>query len=428
MSNIGINGFGRIGRNFFRRCLRKKAQVKAINDPNMKREYMAYLLKHDSTIGRLKTEIKIDEKFLIVDGMEIRVFNEKDPAEIRWGDAGVEYVIESSGKFTSMEDAKKHLKDSVRKVIISSIAPSVPTFVCGVNLEEYSPDMKVISNASCTTNCMAPLLKLLNEKFEIEEGLATTIHALTSNQPSIDGISTKESWNFGRGAMQNVIPTSTGSAKALCRILPELSGKINAMSFRVPMPNVSTLDLTLRFSKPANFDYLKELIKEAAEENYKGIIRYVDDDSVSSDFLGSTASCIFDAKYSMALNDKFYKFIAWYDNEFGYSCRLLDLLNFVQKVDAKDDSKDQDAEKQRKQEEEARKVAAQKEQAAKDKAAKDQAAKAEEAAQKCMAALDEKNKKGGGACGGAGSAPSAPGGGAGGKKDGKSDGGGSGKK
>lgn len=375
MSRIGINGFGRVGRSFLRRCIRKKAEVVAINDPNIKREYMAYLIKHDSTNGRFKVKIDMDEKYLIIDDMPIRVYNERNPAEIKWGDEEVDYVVECSGQFSNMKAAKEHIKDTVKRVVISSVAPSVPTFVCGVNLDDFDPKMKVISNASCTTNCMAPLLKILNDKFIIEEGLATTIHALTSSQSPIDSFTKSNNWSIGRGGMQNVIPTTTGSAKALCRILPELSGKINAMSFRVPIANVSTLDLTVRLQKAANFDYLKELLKEASEDDFKGIISVVEDESVSTDFIGSSASCIFDARASMALNDKFYKFIAWYDNEYGYSCRLLDLLEYMEEVDD-DESSDDD------------------EGGSNCKDGGGEVDKAEEEAQKCMAALDAKDRRG----------------------------------
>ncbi|XP_023301028.2 glyceraldehyde-3-phosphate dehydrogenase [Lucilia cuprina] len=330
MSRIGINGFGRIGRIFLRRCLKKDACVLAINDPMIKLDYMAYLLKHDSTHGRLNASICADDKNLIVDGRKIRIFNEKDPEKINWSDAAVEYVVEATGKFLTKETAGKHLKGSVKKVIISAPSKDAPMFVCGVNLDKYKPDMNVVSNASCTTNGLAPLAKVVHEKFGIVEGLMTTCHALTATQATVDAAKSK--WRSGRGALQNIIPASTGAAQAVGKVIPELNGKLTGMAFRVPTANVSVVDLTVRLKNPAKAEILRKEIKAAAEGPLKGILGYTEDEVVSSDFNTYSISSVFDAKASISLNDNFHKLIAWYDNEYGYCCRLYDLIEHLQKA------------------------------------------------------------------------------------------------
>lgn len=331
MSAIGINGFGRIGRIFLRRCLRKEACVVAVNDPMVKLEYMAYLLKYDSTHGRLAAGICADSKNLIIDGQKIRVFNEKDPAKIPWSEAKVECVVEATGKFLTKDSAGKHLKDSVKNVVIS--APSkddTPMFVCGVNLDKYKPDMKIVSCASCTTNALAPLVKVVHDKFSIIEGLMTTCHAVTATQTTVDGAKSK--WRNGRSGLQNIIPASTGAAKAVGKVIPDLNGKLTGMAFRVPTPNVSVVDLTVRLKNAAKAEDIKKTIKEAAEGPLAGILGYTEDEVVSTDFNSYSTSSVFDAKASISLNDNFHKLITWYDNEYGYCCRLLDLVNYVQKA------------------------------------------------------------------------------------------------
>ncbi|KAM7343643.1 glyceraldehyde-3-phosphate dehydrogenase 2 [Cochliomyia hominivorax] len=333
MSRIGINGFGRIGRIFLRRCLKKDACVLAINDPMINLDYMAYLMKFDSTHGRLNASICADDKHLIVDGRKIRIFNEKEPEKIPWSDAKVEYVVEATGKFLTTEAAGKHLKSGAKKVIISAPSKDAPMFVCGVNLDKYKAEMNVVSNASCTTNGLAPLAKIVHEKFEIVEGLMTTCHALTATQTTVDGA--KKNWRSGRGALQNIIPASTGAARAVGKVIPDLNGKLTGMAFRVPTANVSVVDLTVRLKKPAKAELLRKEIKTAAEGPLKGILGYTDDEMVSSDFNSYSISSVFDAKASISLNDTFHKLIAWYDNEYGYCCRLYDLIEHMQNVDGK---------------------------------------------------------------------------------------------
>lgn len=331
MSCIGINGFGRIGRIFLRRCLKKGACVLAINDPMIKLEYMAYLLKYDSTHGRLNATICADNKCLIVGGYKIRIFNEKDPAKIPWAEAKVECVVEATGKFLTKDLAGKHLKDTVKNVVIS--APSkddTPMFVCGVNLDKFKPDMKIVSCASCTTNALAPLVKVIHDKFVIIEGLMTTCHALTASQTTVDAA--KSNWRNGRGGLQNIIPASTGAAKAVGKVIPDLNGKLTGMSFRVPTANVSVVDLTIRLKNAAKVDVIRNTIKEAAEGSLSGILGYTEDEVVSTDFNGYSISSVFDANASISLNDNFHKLITWYDNEYGYCCRLLDLITYIQKA------------------------------------------------------------------------------------------------
>ncbi|XP_014085420.1 glyceraldehyde-3-phosphate dehydrogenase 2 [Bactrocera oleae] len=332
MSKIGINGFGRIGRLVLRAAVEKGAQVVAVNDPFIDVNYMVYLFKFDSTHGRFKGTVSADNGALVVNGQKIIVFSERDPANINWASAGAEYVVESTGVFTTIDKASTHFKGGAKKVIISAPSADAPMFVCGVNLDAYKPDMKVVSNASCTTNCLAPLAKVINDNFGIVEGLMTTVHATTATQKTVDGPSGKL-WRDGRGAAQNIIPASTGAAKAVGKVIPELNGKLTGMAFRVPTPNVSVVDLTVRLNKPATYDQIKQKVKEAAEGPMKGILDYTDEEVVSTDFVSDTHSSVFDAKAGIPLNDQFVKLISWYDNEFGYSNRVIDLIKYMQTKD-----------------------------------------------------------------------------------------------
>ncbi|KAM0786132.1 hypothetical protein ACM66B_006941 [Microbotryomycetes sp. NB124-2] len=331
---VGINGFGRIGRIVLRNALEhNEAQIVAINDPFIDLEYMVYMFKYDSTHGRWKGTVETKGGKLIIDGHEIAVFNEKDPAAIPWGQAGAEYIVESTGVFTTIDKASAHLKGGAKKVIISAPSADAPMYVVGVNLDKYNPKETVISNASCTTNCLAPLAKVLHDKFTIVEGLMTTVHATTATQKTVDGPSSKD-WRGGRGAAANIIPSSTGAAKAVGKVIPELNGKLTGMAFRVPTSDVSVVDLTARIEKGASYDEIKKAMKEASETYLKGILDYTEDEVVSTDFLGSTASSTFDAKAGISLSPNFVKLISWYDNEFGYSRRVVDLLVYAAKKDS----------------------------------------------------------------------------------------------
>lgn len=332
MSKIGINGFGRIGRLVLRAAVEKGASVVAVNDPFIGLDYMVYLFKYDSTHGRFKGTVVAEGGFLVVNGQKITVFSERDPKNIKWASAGAEYVVESTGVFTTIETASTHLAGGAKKVIISAPSADAPMFVCGVNLDAYDPKMKVVSNASCTTNCLAPLAKVIHDNFEIVEGLMTTVHATTATQKTVDGPSGKL-WRDGRGAAQNIIPAATGAAKAVGKVIPALNGKLTGMAFRVPVANVSVVDLTVRLAKPAPYETIKQKIKEAAAGPLKGILDYTDEDVVSSDFISSTHSSVFDAAAGIQLNDNFVKLISWYDNEFGYSNRVVDLIKFMQTKD-----------------------------------------------------------------------------------------------
>lgn len=332
MSKIGINGFGRIGRLVLRASLERGGQVVAINDPFISLDYMVYMFKYDSTHGRFKGEVKAEGGVLVVNGNKIAVFQERDPKIIPWGKAGAEYVVESTGVFTTIEKASAHLEGGAKKVIISAPSADAPMFVVGVNLEAYDPSYKVVSNASCTTNCLAPLAKVIHDNFEIVEGLMTTVHAITATQKTVDGPSGKL-WRDGRGAGQNIIPAATGAAKAVGKVIPSLNGKLTGMAFRVPVPNVSVVDLTVRLGKDASYDDIKAKVKEASEGPLKGILGYTEDDVVSSDFIGDNHSSIFDAKAGIPLNSKFVKLISWYDNEYGYSNRVVDLIKYMQTKD-----------------------------------------------------------------------------------------------
>ncbi|XP_012228948.1 glyceraldehyde-3-phosphate dehydrogenase 1 [Linepithema humile] len=332
MSKIGINGFGRIGRLVLRASLERGGQVVAINDPFIGLDYMVYMFKYDSTHGKYKGEVKAEGGCLVVNGNKIAVFSEREPKAIPWAKAGAEYVVESTGVFTTIDKASAHLEGGAKKVIISAPSADAPMFVVGVNLDAYDPSHKVVSNASCTTNCLAPLAKVIHDNFEIVEGLMTTVHAITATQKTVDGPSGKL-WRDGRGAAQNIIPAATGAAKAVGKVIPALNGKLTGMAFRVPVPNVSVVDLTVRLAKPATYDDIKAKVKEASEGPLKGILGYTEDDVVSSDFIGDNHSSIFDAKAGIPLNDKFVKLISWYDNEFGYSSRVIDLIKYMQTKD-----------------------------------------------------------------------------------------------
>jgi len=332
MSAIGINGFGRIGRLVLRAALAKGAKVVAVNDPFISLDYMVYMFKYDSTHGQFKGEVKEDGKFLYVNGTKITVFNERDPAAINWASAGAEYVVESTGVFTTTDKALAHAKGGAKKVIISAPSADAPMFVMGVNHEKYDPSLQVVSNASCTTNCLAPIAKVINDNFGLVEGLMTTVHAVTATQKTVDGPSGKD-WRGGRGAGQNIIPSSTGAAKAVGKVIPELNGKLTGMAFRVPTPDVSVVDLTVRLAKEASYQQICDTIKAASEGPLKGILGYTDEDLVSSDFYGDDRSSIFDAKAGIQLSPTFVKLVSWYDNEMGYSNRVIDLITYMQSKD-----------------------------------------------------------------------------------------------
>jgi len=332
MSKIGINGFGRIGRLVLRAALLKGADVVAVNDPFIALDYMVYMFKYDSTHGVYKGDVSMADGMLVVDGKKIKVFNEMKPESIPWSSAGAEYVVESTGVFTTIEKASAHFKGGAKKVIISAPSADAPMFVMGVNHTGYAKDMNVVSNASCTTNCLAPVAKVLHDSFGIEEALMTTVHATTATQKTVDGPSAKD-WRGGRGAGQNIIPSSTGAAKAVGKVIPSLNGKLTGMAFRVPTPDVSVVDLTARLQKECSYDDIKAAMKAAAEGPLKGYLGYTEDDVVSQDFIGDIRSSIFDAKAGIQLSKTFVKVVSWYDNEFGYSNRVIDLIKHMQTVD-----------------------------------------------------------------------------------------------
>jgi glyceraldehyde 3-phosphate dehydrogenase len=323
---IGINGFGRIGRLAFRAAIeRPDIEVVGINDL-VEPDYMAYMLKYDSTHGPFKGTIAVEGGHLVVNGKTIRVTAEKDPANLKWNEVGAEIIIESTGFFLTQETAQKHIDAGAKKVVMSAPAKDdTPTFVMGVNNKSLTAQHTIVSNASCTTNCLAPIAKVLNDNFGIEEGLMSTIHAVTATQKTVDSPSAKD-WRGGRGAYQNIIPSSTGAAKAVTLVIPELKGKLTGMSFRVPVPDVSVVDLTVRLKKAASYDTIKKAMKDASEGELKGILGYTEDDVVSEDFKGDPRTSIFDAKAGIALNDNFVKVVSWYDNEWGYSNKLIDLV------------------------------------------------------------------------------------------------------
>jgi len=331
---VGINGFGRIGRIVFRNAVEHSdIDIVAVNDPFIEPKYAAYMLKYDSTHGLFKGEIEVQDKALVINGKTVKFYMERDPASIPWSESGAEYIVESTGVFTTTDKASAHLKGGAKKVVISAPSADAPMYVMGVNEKTYDGKSNVISNASCTTNCLAPLAKVIHDKFTIIEGLMTTVHAYTATQKTVDGPSAKD-WRGGRTAAQNIIPSSTGAAKAVGKVIPELNGKLTGMSLRVPTANVSVVDLTVRIEKGASYEEIKTAIKEAADGPLNGILAYTEDEIVSSDLIGNTHSSIFDAKAGISLNSNFIKLVSWYDNEWGYSRRVLDLLAYIAKVDA----------------------------------------------------------------------------------------------
>ncbi len=333
---IGINGFGRIGRFVFRAGINSAdIEFLGINDPGMTPDYMAYMLKYDTMHGHFDGEVSYTDHSIIVNGKEIQFYTKFNPAEIPWGELGVEYVVESTGLFLTKEKAQGHLDAGAKKVIMS--APSkddTPMFVCGVNLDKYTTDMNFVSNASCTTNCLAPIAKVLHDNWGITEGLMTTVHSTTATQKTVDGPSKKD-WRGGRAASGNIIPSSTGAAKAVGKVIPELNGKLTGMSMRVPTLDVSVVDLTVNLAKPAKYEEICAAMKKASEGELKGILGYTEDAVVSSDFLGDTRTSIFDADAGIALTDTFVKVVSWYDNEIGYSNKVLDLIRHMYSVDHK---------------------------------------------------------------------------------------------
>ena len=333
MVKIGINGFGRIGRLVFRAAMeRGDAEVVAINDPFIDVDYMIYMLKYDTAHGRYNAKMEEKNGKLIVNGKEVTVYDCMDPKDIPWKEAGAEYVLEATGLFTTKEKAEAHFNGGAKKVIVSAPSADAPMFVMGVNHNNYAKDMKVVSNASCTTNCLAPLTKVINDNFGIVEGLMTTVHSQTATQKTVDGPSKKD-WRGGRAASANIIPSSTGAARAVGKVIPEMEGKLTGMAFRVPTIDVSVVDLTCRLAKPATYDEIKVAIKNACENEMKGIMDYTEEDVVSSDFLTDAHTSIFDAKAGIALNDNFVKLVSWYDNEWGYSNKALDLIIHMYNVD-----------------------------------------------------------------------------------------------
>ena len=332
---VGINGFGRIGRMVFRASVNHPdIEIVGINDL-CPADYLAYMLKYDTMHGQFKGEVSATDKAIVVNGKEIPVYAERDPANIPWGQLGAEYVVESTGLFLTKEKAQGHIDAGAKKVVMS--APSkddTPMFVCGVNLDAYTPDMTFVSNASCTTNCLAPIAKVLNDNFGITDGLMTTVHSTTATQKTVDGVSMKD-WRGGRAASGNIIPSSTGAAKAVGKVIPALNGKLTGMSMRVPTLDVSVVDLTVNLAKPAKYDEICAAMKAASEGELKGILGYTDEDVVSSDFLGDPRTSIFDAKAGIALTDTFVKVVSWYDNEIGYSNKVLELIKHMYSVDHK---------------------------------------------------------------------------------------------
>ncbi|HOJ11711.1 MAG TPA: type I glyceraldehyde-3-phosphate dehydrogenase [Clostridiales bacterium] len=332
---IGINGFGRIGRLVFRAAIdNPKVEIKGINDPFIDLDYMVYMLRYDTVHGQFPGTIEVEDGNLIVNGNKITVYNFMNPSEIPWSACGAEYIVESAGVFTTTEKASAHFQGGAKKVVISAPSSDAPMFVMGVNHDKYTKDMNVVSNASCTTNCLAPLAKVIHDNFGIVEGLMTTVHSTTATQKTVDGPSKKD-WRGGRAASGNIIPSSTGAAKAVGKVIPELNGKLTGMSFRVPTLDVSVVDLTCRLEKSATYDEIKAAVKKASENELKGILGYTEDDVVSSDFIHDPRTSIFDAKAGIPLNSNFVKLVSWYDNEWGYSNKVVDLIVHMATVDAK---------------------------------------------------------------------------------------------
>ena len=332
---VGINGFGRIGRMVFRASVNHpEIEIVGINDL-CPADYLAYMLKYDTMHGQFDGEVSATENAIVVNGKSIPIFAERDPKNIPWGKLEAEYVVESTGLFLTQEKAQAHIDAGAKKVVMSAPSKdSTPMFVCGVNLDAYTPDMKFVSNASCTTNCLAPIAKVLNDNFGITDGLMTTVHSTTATQKTVDGPSMKD-WRGGRAAAGNIIPSSTGAAKAVGKVIPALNGKLTGMSMRVPTLDVSVVDLTVNLEKPAKYDEICAAMKAASEGELKGILGYTDEDVVSSDFLGDPRTSIFDAKAGIALTDTFVKVVSWYDNEMGYSNKVLELIKHMYSVDHK---------------------------------------------------------------------------------------------
>lgn len=331
MVNVAVNGFGRIGRLVTRIAIsRSDISLVAINDPFITTDYAAYMFKYDSTHGRFNGEVSHDKDHIILNGKKVAVFNEKDPSALPWGKLGVDVAIDSTGIFKEVDSANKHIEAGAKKVVITAPSGSAPMYVMGVNDETYTPDQKIVSNASCTTNCLAPLAKVIHSEFGIKEGLMTTVHSLTATQKTVDGPSHKD-WRGGRTASGNIIPSSTGAAKAVGKVLPSLQGKLTGMAFRVPTVDVSVVDLTVNLAKETTYDEIKAALKKASQGSMKGILGYTEDDVVSSDFLGDTNSSIVDANAGIQLTPTFVKLVSWYDNEYGYSTRVVDLVEHVAK-------------------------------------------------------------------------------------------------
>jgi len=328
---VGINGFGRIGRLAFRvMTSRDDIEVVGINDL-IDADYMVYMAKYDSSHGRFDGEVSSSGGQLVVNGRKIRVTSERNPENLKWNEIDVDYVLESTGLFTSMEKSEAHLKAGAKKVVISAPSPDAPMFVMGVNHHNYTSDMRIISNASCTTNCLAPIAKILHDNWGIAEGLMTTVHSVTATQRPIDGPSSKD-WRGGRGGFQNIIPSSTGAAKAVGKVIPDLQGRLTGMSFRVPTANVSVVDLTVRLERPTSYEDICKAMKNASEGELEGVLGYTDEDVVSTDFMTDPRTSIFDAKAGIGLNDTFHKVISWYDNEWGYSNKVVDLIAYTNEV------------------------------------------------------------------------------------------------
>ncbi len=331
VANVGINGFGRIGRMVLKAALANpNVSVMGINDPFIDPEYMVYMLKYDSVHGRFQGTVHADQHHLVVNNKPIRLYQCLKPEELSWSECGAEYIVESTGLFTTIDKCQIHLEKGAKKVVISAPSADAPMFVMGVNHLTYKSEMKVVSNASCTTNCLAPLAKVIHQNFGIIEGLMTTVHSVTATQKVVDGPSKKD-WRGGRAACYNIIPSSTGAAKAVGKVIPELNGKLTGMAFRVPTLNVSVVDLTCRLERGASYEKIKSTIKAASESEFKNIIGYTEDQVVSTDFVGESCTSIFDANAGIALNDNFVKLVSWYDNEWGYSCKLVDLIYHIAK-------------------------------------------------------------------------------------------------
>ncbi|SCV04854.1 LANO_0G12992g1_1 [Lachancea nothofagi CBS 11611] len=331
MTKIAINGFGRIGRIVLRIALsRPSIEVVAINDPFIGTDYAAYMFKYDSTHGRYDGDVSYEGNTLIIDGKKIAVFQERDPSQLPWGKLGVDIAVDSTGVFKELDSAQKHIDAGAKKVVITAPSSTAPMFVMGVNDDHYKNE-KIVSNASCTTNCLAPLAKVIDDAFGIEEGLMTTVHSMTATQKTVDGPSHKD-WRGGRTASGNIIPSSTGAAKAVGKVLPVLQGKLTGMAFRVPTVDVSVVDLTVKLAKGTTYDEIKAVVKKASEGKMKGVLGYTDASVVSSDFLGDSHSSIFDASAGIQLSPKFVKLVSWYDNEYGYSTRVVDLVEHVAKA------------------------------------------------------------------------------------------------